>query len=356
MYKSWQDDLRAICHSQTRAIDTRIQFPKLCVSFDINGLECDHLSFGYIKDGNSLGAEAFPKWEEETMQKKVTKDLGYKVHPSADRYPLMPEDELQELADDIAENGLQEPIVVGKNNVLIDGRNRVLACKLAGVEVKEEVFEGTDDQVIAFIHSRNDYRRHMKPWQRAGVIALDYPEATKLKRKGSGVDFNNLKIKSSMGVYISKCRTIIHKKRFDLMDQIVAGTISGDDALKEIDLDEKKQQSDDYKRDRLRDGAPDLADKVEDGMDIDEALDVMDGRNRRTEEQRSSMLSMAEKAFKAFESFSSTGTLDSFTKALSNQKFQSDLGEVFGNRRTSDLSKGADNFIKIVQLVRKQGK
>lgn len=45
---------------------------------------------------------------------------------------MIPDDEMQELAADIEENGLIHPIVI-KGNVLIDGRNRLAACKIAGV-------------------------------------------------------------------------------------------------------------------------------------------------------------------------------------------------------------------------------
>jgi len=55
------------------------------------------------------------------------------VHPSAKTFPMLAKDELQELANSIKEQGLNHPIVV-KNNVLIDGRNRLAACKLAGVK------------------------------------------------------------------------------------------------------------------------------------------------------------------------------------------------------------------------------
>jgi ParB-like chromosome segregation protein Spo0J len=52
------------------------------------------------------------------------------VHPAADIFPMMSDDELQELAADIAENGLQVAIILDHTQkVLIDGRNRLEACK-----------------------------------------------------------------------------------------------------------------------------------------------------------------------------------------------------------------------------------
>jgi hypothetical protein len=69
-----------------------------------------------------------------------------KVHPAADLFPLMSEVELQELADDIKENGLKNPIVLAHSRILnesgertdfythtlVDGRNRLDALALLG--------------------------------------------------------------------------------------------------------------------------------------------------------------------------------------------------------------------------------
>jgi hypothetical protein len=59
------------------------------------------------------------------------------VHPAADLFPLMPQDELQALADDIKTSGLETPIVLWRERsnedpVLVDGRNRLDALALLG--------------------------------------------------------------------------------------------------------------------------------------------------------------------------------------------------------------------------------
>ena len=58
------------------------------------------------------------------------------VFGAADVFPMMADDELQELAEDIKANGLHEPLVIADIDgirMLIDGRNRREACRLAGV-------------------------------------------------------------------------------------------------------------------------------------------------------------------------------------------------------------------------------
>jgi hypothetical protein len=57
---------------------------------------------------------------------------GYGVHPAAALFPLMNGEELGALAMDIKENGLKEAIVV-IDGMILDGRNRFLACRRAGV-------------------------------------------------------------------------------------------------------------------------------------------------------------------------------------------------------------------------------
>ena len=70
--------------------------------------------------------------------KKSWRDV-YKVHPAADLFPMLPEDELRKLGEDIQKNGLQESIVFwspGSNRdenqpkYLLDGRNRLAAIEL----------------------------------------------------------------------------------------------------------------------------------------------------------------------------------------------------------------------------------
>src|SRR2546423_14874072 len=107
-------------------------------------------------------------------------------HEIANMFPLLDDTELDALAEDIQVNGLQEPIWLYEGKIL-DGRNRYLACKLAGVEPCYQ--EYTRDEPVQFVISKNIQRRHMTPWQRA-FVALEalpaYQEEAK-KRMLAGV-------------------------------------------------------------------------------------------------------------------------------------------------------------------------
>jgi ParB-like chromosome segregation protein Spo0J len=113
------------------------------------------------------------------------------AHPAAASFPLMSHDELNELAESLRTNGLQAPIVIADIDsqwVVLDGRNRLRACALAGVVPTWRVWTGSD--AIAFIISANIERRHLTPGQRA-LIAAELAEtkvADARARKGVRTD------------------------------------------------------------------------------------------------------------------------------------------------------------------------
>src|SRR4051812_43210942 len=90
-------------------------------------------------------------------------------HPLADIFPLMEGKDFDELADDIAEHGLTDPITLDKpDGKIIDGRNRYRACVEKGVNPLFEVLPDSVDPVH-FVLSRNVHRRHLNESQRAMV-------------------------------------------------------------------------------------------------------------------------------------------------------------------------------------------
>ena len=90
------------------------------------------------------------------------------VHPAAEIFPMMPPAELQKLADDIKENGQEYAVVIDKQGLLIDGRNRVAACDIAGVPVSLDEWDETLDPVT-YVIQLNLLRRQLDIGQRAAV-------------------------------------------------------------------------------------------------------------------------------------------------------------------------------------------
>ena len=93
--------------------------------------------------------------------------MTYPVHSAATLFPMMGAAALQELADDIREHGQREPVILFDRKVL-DGRNRLLACEMAGVEPRFVTRTDIGDP-IDFVLSLNKHRRHLEPQQLAAL-------------------------------------------------------------------------------------------------------------------------------------------------------------------------------------------
>ena len=92
--------------------------------------------------------------------------MNYEFHEYAAVVPLMDEAALSSLAADIKANGLREPVRIFEGKIL-DGRNRSLACKRAGIEPSYEMFSGSHEEALKLVVSLNLERRHLDEGQRA---------------------------------------------------------------------------------------------------------------------------------------------------------------------------------------------
>jgi ParB/Sulfiredoxin domain len=112
--------------------------------------------------------------DESTGASSPELEHDFPIHPLAASFPLIEGEELEALIEDIRTNGQREPIVLDTSGQIIDGRNRLRACKLAGVKptfIKQEF-----DDPVAYILSRNLHRRHLTKSQCAMAYAMAYPE------------------------------------------------------------------------------------------------------------------------------------------------------------------------------------
>jgi ParB family chromosome partitioning protein len=117
----------------------------------------------------------------------------YTAHEAAEWFPMLDDDALAELSEDIARRGQDDPCVTWRG-VLVDGRNRWRACEMAGVVPATEERDFEDDQaVVEFVIAGNLKRRHMTQGQKAGV-ALHYrewAEGRAKERQGERTDLDN---------------------------------------------------------------------------------------------------------------------------------------------------------------------
>jgi hypothetical protein len=130
-----------------------------------------------------------------------------KVHPAAELFPMMPDDELLVLGEDIKKNGLRFKLTFRAEHrriataaetahpqpgsqldvirqlragklPLLDGRNRLAAMELVGIlddEAFEKIFREAaicwaEDDAEEFVVSANIRRRHLKPGKKRDLI------------------------------------------------------------------------------------------------------------------------------------------------------------------------------------------
>jgi len=150
--------------------------------------------------------------------------------------------------------------------VLIDGRNRLHACEIAGVDPRFSKLNGHD--AAAFIVSANLARRNLTKGQQAIALALIYPEPGKGGRGNKQNLAENARVSSTR---LTQSRSILRHSRA-LAEDVLAKRISFDDALDTVEEERRFSQSADAKMAELRAHAPDLADLVdEERLALEEA-------------------------------------------------------------------------------------
>ena len=160
------------------------------------------------------------------------------VHPYADKFPMLTDAELDELAESIATIGLINPIVVDTAGLILDGRNRLEACNRSGVETVTTVYEGGD--VAEFVIGCNVTRRNMTTGARAMATALVLQADGRRKKNDKGEGYwargsiSGLNIDSNINHSwqdrLKECGVVLDFKP-DLAPAVVAGDIALNDAF-----------------------------------------------------------------------------------------------------------------------------
>ena len=92
-------------------------------------------------------------------------------------FPDSPDEDLYALAADIGANGLLEEITVGGNPpAIVDGKRRLQACGMAGVQPKYRLL-CEDIDLRNYIWAKNGERRHLTPSQKALAFAELFPSS-----------------------------------------------------------------------------------------------------------------------------------------------------------------------------------
>ena len=150
-----------------------------------------------------------------------------RIHPLADLYPAMTEDEFGALVADIHQNGLRQPILLHPDGSILDGRHRWRAIDdLAGrgviAEPRFQEWDGCGD-LVSLIHSLNFHRRHLSVSQKA-CIGVGYKrELQQTVRQGQRTDltYGNNSISSGQPVRdIAAAKVGVSGKVVDIAERI----------------------------------------------------------------------------------------------------------------------------------------
>lgn len=112
------------------------------------------------------------------MESQKFERESLRVHSFLEKFPTMEPAELQELSNDILENGLKDTITLSADGTtIIDGRARLTACGIVGVEPRfNKISQNkTEEEIIRFIIEQNIKTRKFGVGQRA-IIGAKYME------------------------------------------------------------------------------------------------------------------------------------------------------------------------------------
>lgn len=201
---------------------------------------------------------------------KVVEFTG-EVHPVAALFPMLAEDELRELAEDIKTNGLLQPVVLDGDGRLLDGRNRLAACRLAEVEPEFSVHDGDPD---AYALSVNIARRHLSTGARSVIAA----KASRLNGHSTRQVAGDTNLAQQRIVEAG----VVLEWAPEHADAVIAGAMPLSKAVAEARDRKRSAESTEAQMSELRSEAPDLAEQVaEAALSLSEALAEA---KRRTEE------------------------------------------------------------------------
>jgi Predicted transcriptional regulators len=163
------------------------------------------------------------------------------IHPVADIFPAMGEEEYAALKTDIAKHGLLEPILTHCGRV-IDGRHRLRACRELGIASAFRDVECEEKNLFALVLSLNLHRRHLSTSQRAIIAAriatLKPGDNQHTVVRPNGLTTTQTETAKTMGVSSREVRRAARVIRHDegLAQKVLRGDVSLADAGRRVTL------------------------------------------------------------------------------------------------------------------------
>jgi hypothetical protein len=162
------------------------------------------------------------------------------IHPIAEAYPPLSEQELSAMKQSIKAVGQINPVIT-LNGQALDGRNRLIVCDELGIDPETTEYEGPSDidSLIDFVRGVNEVRRHLTATQR-GVIA------SKLAAMREGSPTANLQLEAKRQGVSERTAWDARRATGDdaapaIAKAVTAGTVSASDAASIVTLPKQKQ-------------------------------------------------------------------------------------------------------------------
>lgn len=222
-------------------------------------------------------------------------------HPASTVFPMLSEAELKVLAEDIRVNGQLEPVIT-VGGLVLDGRNRLAACKIAGVEPKITEAESVPalkcalTDPWAFVVSRNLHRRHLDASQRAMIaskIANMCREDTLKRGPVASKEASEKKSESEAAKMLNVSRSSVQRARKvrehgspELVAKVEAGELSVNAAAKQVserEVSVPPSQADSEEQAQNVKGK----DGVDEGVGMDDVSVEVEDREVRAEQNKS---------------------------------------------------------------------
>ena len=146
--------------------------------------------------------------------------MEYEFHEYCLLFPQADQKTIDDISADIKTNGQNEPIILFQGKIL-DGRNRYLACRMAGVEPSFKEFSG--EEPLQFVISKNLHRRHLNESQRAMLAQKVY----NMLHGDSKITQDTVKKQFNVGTSTIRSAARVNDLAIDeIKDKVTKGAIS----------------------------------------------------------------------------------------------------------------------------------
>ncbi|MFD4575802.1 ParB N-terminal domain-containing protein [Streptomyces sp. NPDC058417] len=199
-----------------------------------------------------------------TITTTFHKEATIETHPTTALLPLLDEEELAALAQDIAENGLLQPIALDPQGRILDGRGRLAACERVGVEPTFFTYE--QDNADAYVLSVNLRRRNLTKGQTAMITVKARSFEEQDGRSPREQTARSLGEQLGVATAVMGRASTVLQHAPDLVDPVIHGAMGLNEAYAAAKENKAKANSAEVQLAKLREEDPELASRVAEGQ------------------------------------------------------------------------------------------